>query len=285
MGPTPDALLKRDALTGIRIAISASESPDLLRLGLVETHFRLALAEIARSVLISGGKLSYGGHLDPEGYTAMLMRELQRYSRRDKPLRIYLAWHEHRRLSKAEFDRSVEDLGLFGEIVCLDADGNVVRWGEARGDQPEPVSDKSIQGKALSALRAHMAKNETGRVIIGGKRAGFAGKMPGVLEEAIASTSSHQPLYVAGGFGGIAADIAVAMGRLSADWLPATSEPLASDVRANLDGLRSTADAIGGWPHNGLSDKENARLAATYRPSEIAALVSLGLGRLFGPAA
>jgi len=31
---------------------------------------------------------------------------------------------------------------------------------------------------------------------------------------------------------------------------------------------------------NGLGDDENRRLAASHRPSDIAALVSLGLGRL-----
>jgi SLOG cluster2 len=87
-GNPKDVLLKPDALGGIKISVSASHSPDLARVGLVETHFRLALAEIARSVLVSGGKLAYGGHLDPNGYTAMLIKELHRYSRRDRPLRI-----------------------------------------------------------------------------------------------------------------------------------------------------------------------------------------------------
>lgn len=32
---------------------------------------------------------------------------------------------------------------------------------------------------------------------------------------------------------------------------------------------------------NGLTEEENQRLAACHRPSEIAALVSLGLGRRF----
>jgi hypothetical protein len=38
----------------------------------------------------------------------------------------------------------------------------------------------------------------------------------------------------------------------------------------------------GSWlpPDAGLDDDENRRLAATHRPSDIAALVSLGLGRL-----
>src|SRR5437764_74799 len=51
-------LLAPDALSGVQIALSASESPDLLRLGLLDTHFRLALAETARSVLVGGERAS-----------------------------------------------------------------------------------------------------------------------------------------------------------------------------------------------------------------------------------
>jgi hypothetical protein len=283
MNPAPsDPLLKPDALNEVRIAISASESSDLLRLGLVETHFRLALAEIARSVLVSGGKLAYGGHLDPDGYTVMLMKELHRYGRRDRPLRIYLAWQEHRKLSKAEYNKQVEDLGLSGEIVCLDLTGKPTSWDSGRGADPEPVTDASTRIQALSGLRVHMAQNENGRVIIGGKRSGFEGAMPGVLEEAVASIANGQPLYVAGGFGGVAADIVMRMGILGADWLPKLADAHAPEARlvAGLDKL-SMLVKNQGWPKNGLLDTENAQLAATHRPSEIAALVSLGLGRRF----
>lgn len=138
------ALLAADALKGVRVAVSASESPDLDRLGLVETHFRLALAEIARSVLVSGGKLSYGGDLNPSGYTALLIHELQRYSRRDKPLEICLAWQEHRKLSRDDFELQKSELGLFGEIVCLDPDGKPVRWESGRGDAAELVTDGNL---------------------------------------------------------------------------------------------------------------------------------------------
>ena len=47
-------LLPRDALKGICLGISVSQSPDLLRLGLIEAHFRLALAEIARTLKHGG---------------------------------------------------------------------------------------------------------------------------------------------------------------------------------------------------------------------------------------
>ncbi len=53
--PQEAKLLPSNALANVRLGISVSDSPDLARLGLLETHFRLALGEIARCVLVSGG--------------------------------------------------------------------------------------------------------------------------------------------------------------------------------------------------------------------------------------
>ena len=65
------------------------------------------------------------------------------------------------------------------------------------------------------------------------------------------------------------------MAARNARWRPTT-----------LRGLNMLADFLrhGNWTglDNGLSDEENRRLADSHRPSEIAALVSLGLGRKFG---
>ena len=285
MTESRDSLLATDALKGIRVAISASESADLSRLGLVETHFRLALAEIARSVLISGGKLAYGGHLNPDGYTALLSQELQRYSRRDRPLQICLAWQEHRKLSAEEFDRHKRDLGLFGEIICLDPEGHVVEWNSGRGKDPQPVHDDALCQQSLTALRNYMASTSNGRVLIGGRRHGFHGVLPGVLEEALISIEHGQPLYLAGGFGGVTADTVTALGVDDGTWLPAAPNGPPADQRLT-DGLKqlSALAAAPDWKglENGLTADENKQLAATPRPTEIAALVSLGLGRRFG---
>jgi hypothetical protein len=52
-------LLPPDALARVRVGISISDSSDLARLGLTDTHLRLALGEVARAVLVGGGKLAY----------------------------------------------------------------------------------------------------------------------------------------------------------------------------------------------------------------------------------
>lgn len=276
-------LLSADALAGLRVAVSASESEDLARLGLVETHFRLALGEIARSVVISGGKLAYGGHLDPDGYTAFLIQELHRYSRRDRPLRIYLAWPEHRRFALEALHQQQEELGLYGEIVYLDPDGNAIKSDHERSAAPSPAVDAALTGKSLTALRQFMAKDSQARILLGGRRAGFQGALPGVMEEALVALEHKQPLYLVGGFGGVTVDIVRALGVDSGAWLP-TLQGAVQDNRleAGVAALRAVATA-NAWHglSNGLTDVENRLLAATPRPSEIAALVSLGLGRRF----
>lgn len=81
-----------------------------------------------------------------------------------------------------------------------------------------------------------MAENTDGRVLIGGKRAGFQGAMPGVLEEAIISLERSRPLYLAGGFGGITLDIIRALDPNLAEWLtPFRGTPTADErVSAGL---------------------------------------------------
>ena len=123
-GETPRTeLLPAHALKGKRLGISVSDSPDLDRLGLTETHFRMTLGELARTVVIAGGDLYYGGHLQPEGITAFLIDELHRYGRRDRPLKVCLAWTVHRRMSAEQIADQKEFLGLFGEIHFLAPDG------------------------------------------------------------------------------------------------------------------------------------------------------------------
>jgi hypothetical protein len=53
-GGLTSTLLDPEALRELRVGVSVSEGPDLGRLGLLETHFRLALAEMARALLLGG---------------------------------------------------------------------------------------------------------------------------------------------------------------------------------------------------------------------------------------
>jgi hypothetical protein len=275
----PDPLLPPDALSAVRIGISASESHDLGRLGLVETHFRLAIGELARSVLVGGGKLAYGGHLHPDGYTNFLMNELQRYGRRDRPLRVCLDWTQHREVALEILSRSKIELGLLGEIVCLDDEGEEVDPSLGRGPEPVHITDRRVQKRSLTGLRRYMAKNTTAQVLIGGRNRGYRGRLPGVVEEATIAIQQEKPIYLAGGFGGATLEIIRAIRPEHASWLPSSGEALNPETAVALEALSDLRrEAL---IDNGLTQAENARLAASQRPSEIATLVSLGLGRRF----
>jgi SLOG cluster2 len=278
----PD-LLPSEILRGARIGISASETPDLDRLGLLKIHFRLTLAEIGRCVLLSSGTLAYGGHLRPDGNTTFLIQEIQKYGRRDSPLMICLAWQEHRELKLSDLWARQSELGLLGRIVCLDPDGREMDPAHGRDEAAQSITDAALRQRALTGMRRYMLTRTQGQVLLGGKRSGFQGEIPGLMEEALISLEQAHPVYLAGGFGGVTADIAQALGVDDGAWLPPLSDapppdPRWADGRARL--VAHAAQPTWAGLKNGLSDEENRRLAASHRPSDIAALVSLGLGRL-----
>jgi hypothetical protein len=274
-------LLPADALKGKRLGISASNSPDLDRLGLTETHFRMTLGELTRAVVIAGGDLHYGGHLQPKGITAFLIEELHRYGRRDRPLKVCLAWTVHRRMSAQQIAEQREILGLFGEIHFLERDGR-----RLEGPLDEQALDDFTPeecSQALTGLRNYMTDNTDARIVIGGKRAGFEGAMPGIVEEVLLSLERRQPIFFSGGFGGATLDIIRVLHPGYAEWLPRHQDDHQEDTRLT-EGLERITQVVTsqGWDgsENGLTNDENCLLAASYRPSEVAALVGRGLGRI-----
>lgn len=274
-------LLPADALRGKRLGLSVSESPDLARLGLFDDQMRMTLGELARSIIVAGGDLYYGGHLKPDGYTRFLIDELQRYGRRDKPLKVCLAWNEHSTMRAEELADQHRLLGLFGELIYLAQDGERLTAGQ-RKHQPTSRSDDSAAA-SLTSVRRFMAEHTDARIVIGGKRAGFEGEKPGIVEEVLLSLERHQPIYLAGGFGGATIDVIGALRPAFVEWFPKLDKEVDAHLAEGLSQIRDVARASG-WDgqNNGLTNDENRLLAATYRPSEIAALVGLGMGRLFG---
>lgn len=266
-----EQLLPRLAPTAV--GLSVSTSPDLAVYGLTETHLRMALGEIARAVLLAGGRLVYGGHLDPDGYTAFLVSEVERFGSRNRALTAYIPWPAHRELPSAEVRRLVDDISVLGNYVFLSADGRPL-MDRAEMD-PEP-DDASLDADALTAARGVMTAAVDARVVVGGATDGFRGSMPGVIEETVLAIRAAVPVFIAGGFGGAAADIAFAAGGDPANWLRRDTTDTPGTAALKL----AIADA--GWriTSNGLTQEENQRLAVTYRASEVASLVVTGLKRL-----
>ncbi|MEY4750471.1 MAG: hypothetical protein RIQ60_2685 [Pseudomonadota bacterium] len=291
------------ALSGLRVGISISESPDLDRLGLSWVHLEHAMREVARTLLVSGGTLAFGGDLrnTPDSLTTPMMDEVERYAQaqtdadlpRDrKALWLCLAWHLHRRTAKTALQQTRNSLGQHGSLIYLDPQGQELgpraQWA---GRPPEGAADElsaQDQMQALTGMRRFLARHTHARVLLGGKRLprtdtfknGYSGSQPGLVEEALLQLDAGQPIYLAGGFGGITLDMIGRIEPKAAASLTDLTVQLPNDTKQALDQFKAHPGAAS-WSalDNGLTDDENRRLAHTHRPGEIGALVALGLGR------
>ncbi|MEV7790568.1 hypothetical protein AB0O68_01085 [Streptomyces sp. NPDC087512] len=279
-------VLPPDALKGTRIGVSVAPSADLDRLGLAESDFRAVLGELVRIVVPAGGELAYGGNLSPDGYTPFLAERARAYAHGRRALLCCLAWTEHRRLPLSELQRRRDQFGEPAEIVCLDADGTPVDPAAGRGEEPVSAFAPETRQRALTGMRRHLTRHTDAHLFLGGRRSGFAGALPGLMEEAFLALEAGRPVYLAAGYGGVTAEIAHALGVGGAPVVPDPADASPPDPRF-LDGLarlRALAEAPARRvpPGNGLTGAETRELAGCRDPHRIAALVARGLGRLRG---
>lgn len=278
------ALKPANFLNGIRLGLSVSDSADLARLGLAPRHAELTIGEIARAVLVGGGSLVYGGRIRPSGFTQFLMHEVHRYGRSSQALILCLAAPEHQKLSRDElhhFDRTFRSKG---DIIYLDKDGKIIEdLFSSKPDKPDPITDQKVKATSYSSLRWFLAKITNARVIVGGQLAGYQGKMPGIIEEAIVSVRSGQPLYVVAGFGGAAALVAQALKINDLSWAPAgfPTRPQDQRIEKSIRQLEAQiSDTRWFVDHCGLDKKQLHQLSASHRPREIASLLVKGLSNI-----
>lgn len=266
-----------DPAPGFDLGVSVSFSPDLDRLGLTDTHVRMALGEVARAVLVAHGRISYGGHLRPDGYTDFLVREVERYGSRDRPFTGYVPWPVHRSLTLTQISEHRRRLGLLGRYVLLDPDGQPIADPSSGRDEPGDSVDADATRGALSAARTRIASVVDAQLVLGGQRTGFAGRIPGIVEETICTIRAGKPIFVAGGFGGVAGDVATALGLDPEGWLEMPDR----DGDDDIEELRSVA-ADEGWSAtgNGLAIEQVRQLAVSYRASEIASIVANGVANV-----
>lgn len=265
----------REPLSQKAIGISISGSQDMDALGLAEEHLRDAMAEVARHLLAMGARLVYGGDLREHGFTELLFELVARH-RRDADVgdgrpavANYLAWPVHRSMQPETIRAVSQSLEGLAELHFLDDQGQ-----DLAPDQLEvktsPITSEDWS-TGLTAMRRVLTDACDARIVLGGRVTEFKGLMPGIAEEALCSIAAKQPLYVLGGFGGCAREIAEELG---------LSTPRQAQTAAWADGAKFaglTASAL----NNGLDSTENATLARTVHVDEAVALILRGLLRCF----
>ena len=209
-GPAP--------LVGLSLSETAQGpqfAADLRQLGLLPSHFEDAFNELARYLLASGANLAYGGDPRKGGFTERLHGLARQYSEQtqDPALRveIFLAWIVHVRESKA----ALLNLKTNARMWCLPLPADLKAEFGIDGRTPPPATFSPTDTDYLLA-RGFMAMREAmqhkqptdshntirARVLLGGPLADYAGRYPGLVEEAYFATKANLPVYLIGAFGG-----------------------------------------------------------------------------------
>lgn len=269
---TEPSRIPRDALNGVRIAISVSESADLARLGLTPKHCDLVVAELARAVIIAGGTIVYGGRLEPEGFTRIFLEEAGRFRYKNDAIELCLAQSEFGPISPKKLGKVDQRLGTAGSLTLVGVDGAVVPLANL-GDLDGSAADVA---SSLTAMRTYVSSTTSARIVVGGRLSGYLGSEPGVIEEARLSAAGGSRLYVAGGYGGAAAALVKKVTPELMAWAP-PEYPHGGDSPDVADSLERFASAVAGARNNGLELAERQILAASHRPADIAAIVVRGL--------
>lgn len=270
----------QEVLSQRAIAVSISESADLTALGLGPEHLVDAMTEVARHLLALGARLYYGGDLRPEGFTHVLMELALRHRRdadigdRRPAITNVLAWPVFANTPGDVLARTLDTFGPLAELVWLDAEGRLHRGSKTDydGKVREDVQETEW-ARGLTEMRRIVTRDCDARVLLGGRRTGFRGRMPGVLEETLIALEAQQPLYVLGGFGGCAGDVGI--------WLGLREPHQGAGYGADDPELRSAFEQFAfGDLHNGLTLDENRTLASTVHLDQAIALMLRGLSRV-----
>jgi hypothetical protein len=296
------------------LAVSISESGDLARLGLTETHERLITDEVHLYLLLAGLRIAYGGKLEPEklddpnNFTLRLFSLVRGYrdlaidagAKGIQPILNVVPWP----LWKRYDDRVYDVFGRIAElepIPCPPLEVPEVDLApEPNGFvKPGTPVQRYAWCRALTHMRNLLTAKADARLCTGGKVEGYQGRMPGLVEESLLSLRKRKPLFLAGALGGCTE---LVIDLLEQRQRPEMTSAVARAKVANYDevaGLHETHGAE--FPTrealakelstlgtrgpefalcNGLNDRENRELFQTRDPIQIAELVLTGLERL-----
>lgn len=302
---------RRRPLEGRVVNLSISQGEDAQRFGLTPSQVNRVTLQIAAALLGQGASLVFGHDWRRDGVMEAIygfarqvqapapLAPEQSVDDRQPLLRNLLPWPEAPFLPERDIEQlsstlKVERAGLppellpFGGEACLsDSSQRVYRYLRARG---------------LTFLRRRLNDESHARVCVGGRRSGYEGRYPGVVEEAFFAIAAGKPLYLAGFLGGAAEQVIDAVGgkRMTDEFcrptgiqalydappIPETSQGTQADRTVDPEAVWGTFAATGITAlgrANGLSQEENEELFHTPAIERAIELVLAGLSRIRPP--
>lgn len=234
-------------LAGCVVGISISETEDMDRLGFDRSEMNRSVVRLSESLLGAGGRLAFGHDWRPGGVMVAVAALAVRYFR----LRHDLAGDSHHEapiINRVPWP-NVPFLSEPPEASDRDASPTprpavdpMVRMlkGIVDARQTE-VPAGTTPAEALSRMRAELADLCDVRVCLGGKLAGYTGKMPGIVEEALGALRKERPVFASGIFGGASALVARA---IDPDGDIAEGKSLPDDLLASLLEIRKLSATV-----------------------------------------
>jgi hypothetical protein len=307
-------------LRGKRIAISMSESTDIVRFGLDQLHLDAAITELSRYLLIKGATLAYGGHLGAEGYTQKLYELVQAHNNSDgggapvERIVNFRGWPLPRlsvkQLAETHALARTQELPRPADIdETLHKD---FKEAPAFFSATASAAHRFAWARGMTEMRVFQA--ETGRsgvvarIVLGGtfgptmkviedgtrEERWYGGRVPGVLEEVVLSAQADQPVFLLGAFGGAARlviDLLHGVDRQEATWDYQKRAPFAAEMKDMYLQRRlpwlDYPEMISllrtkeiGGLNPLLTVEEHEQLFVSVDPLEMAELVLRGLGRV-----
>lgn len=299
------------------IAVSISDSDDVRRHGLSKEHFETLTDEIHLYLLLAGMKIAYGGALKGDltrasNFTLRLFELVRAYSKLAEG--IDAAPLQKAIVNVAPWplwlDYGESEWKLFaGDVAGYEAGGRPsLPWSD---DEVFPADEKGRQlgsdtpqrryawARGLTAMRRRVTELSQARLVIGGRMSGFAGIVPGVVEEAWLSLTQGKPLFIIGAFGGAARAVSdllrgISRPEFADEWARKTMPdydaatalyaPHGGEFRSlaqiGADVAARSGPGLAKALNNGLDDAANLELMRAADPQRIASLVLAGLGRL-----
>lgn len=287
---TPMASLTSDLnLSDKKVAISVSENDELPSLGIGGEILKDLTVELTRHILKAGGHLVYGGDLRKDGYTELFKELSNQYGQKEKSdsdvvyIDNYLAWPLYNNLT---LEQKAEFLNSRIQLIPAEAGDNVTKEEKSVFVPPCSLENRLKWATSLTLMRRQMAKVTNARIVISGRTSGFKGYMAGIAEEFMIATENKQPVYLIGGFGGVAHLLAEIIEQNTTsevlqeyaisdakykeifDWCQDNGNPIAYSY---FDSIKISS------LNNGLSEEENKTLFHSVDIMEIVSLVLKGL--------
>lgn len=208
--------IEKGSFGNIKVGISISEpDEDLYRLGQNARHLKELSSVLCNYLLTAYASLIFGGDLRDDGFTENLMEEARRVQEKtnvpDGVVKNYLAWPLYLKDKDRLTIWQAKYAGLLDlkQVSIADEAANLLDDNDI-GDKfmpPITIEQRYAWSSSLTKMRQEMIADCDVRICAGGRRTGYKGCMPGVLEEILIAMEQGKIIYLLGGFGGVVADI------------------------------------------------------------------------------